>query len=55
LIGRTPFEYVEGEQFSTKEDLEKYWARTVSPIVLVLTVGRLNFVRFVVNGSAVTR
>lgn len=30
LVGRTPFEYVEGEQFSTKEDLEKYWARTVS-------------------------
>ncbi|KAF9645155.1 kinase-like protein [Thelephora ganbajun] len=29
LIGRTPFEYVEGEQFSTKEDLEKYWTRTV--------------------------
>ncbi|KAF9781712.1 hypothetical protein BJ322DRAFT_1010425 [Thelephora terrestris] len=29
LIGRTPFEHVEGEQFSTKEDLEKYWARTV--------------------------
>lgn len=29
LIGRTPFEYSEGEQFSTKEDLEKYWARTL--------------------------
>lgn len=29
LIGRTPFEHVEGEQFETKEDLEKYWGRTV--------------------------
>ena len=29
LVGRTPFEYTEGEQFSTKEDLERYWARTV--------------------------
>ncbi|CAL1712476.1 unnamed protein product [Somion occarium] len=29
LIGRTPFEYEEGEQFSSKEDLEKYWARTM--------------------------
>lgn len=30
LIGRTPFEHSDTEQFSTKEDLEKYWARTVS-------------------------
>ncbi|GBE83047.1 predicted protein [Sparassis crispa] len=30
LIGRTPFEYSEGEQFSTKEDLEEYWNRTLS-------------------------
>ncbi|EPQ51083.1 hypothetical protein GLOTRDRAFT_133405 [Gloeophyllum trabeum ATCC 11539] len=30
LVGRTPFEYTEGEQFSTKADLEKYWARTAS-------------------------
>ncbi|KAH9948872.1 hypothetical protein B0H21DRAFT_206131 [Amylocystis lapponica] len=29
LIGRTPFEHSEGEQFSTKEDLEKYWNRTL--------------------------
>ncbi|TFY71842.1 hypothetical protein EVG20_g1148 [Dentipellis fragilis] len=29
LVGRTPFEYEEGEQFTTKADLEKYWARTV--------------------------
>ncbi|TFY73392.1 hypothetical protein EWM64_g10620, partial [Hericium alpestre] len=29
LVGRTPFEHEEGEQFATKEDLEKYWARTV--------------------------
>lgn len=29
LVGRTPFEHSEGEQFSTKEDLEKYWSRTV--------------------------
>ena len=29
LIGRTPFEHSEGEQFSTKDDLEKYWERTL--------------------------
>ncbi|KAJ7784292.1 hypothetical protein B0H16DRAFT_1491934 [Mycena metata] len=29
LIGRTPFEHSDQEQFSTKEDLEKYWARTL--------------------------
>ncbi|EJC98855.1 kinase-like protein [Fomitiporia mediterranea MF3/22] len=29
LVGRTPFEYVEGEKFTTPEDLERYWARTV--------------------------
>ncbi|ETW81318.1 hypothetical protein HETIRDRAFT_451140 [Heterobasidion irregulare TC 32-1] len=29
LIGRTPFENAEGEQFTTKEDLEKYWGRTL--------------------------
>ncbi|TFK52188.1 hypothetical protein OE88DRAFT_1657290 [Heliocybe sulcata] len=29
LTGRTPFEYNEGEQFSTKADLERYWARTM--------------------------
>ncbi|KAF8887180.1 hypothetical protein BD779DRAFT_1528545 [Infundibulicybe gibba] len=29
LIGRTPFEYSDGEQFTTKEDLEKYWSRTL--------------------------
>ncbi|CCM06214.1 uncharacterized protein FIBRA_08459 [Fibroporia radiculosa] len=29
LIGRTPFEHSEGEQFTTKEDLEKYWNRTL--------------------------
>ncbi|KAF7364956.1 Protein kinase domain-containing protein [Mycena venus] len=29
LIGRTPFEHSDSEQFSTKEDLEKYWARTL--------------------------
>ncbi|THH04511.1 hypothetical protein EW145_g5470 [Phellinidium pouzarii] len=29
LIGRTPFEYVEGEKFTTPEDLERYWLRTV--------------------------
>ncbi|KZT67233.1 hypothetical protein DAEQUDRAFT_729268 [Daedalea quercina L-15889] len=29
LMGRTPFEYSEGEQFTTKEDLEKYWNRTL--------------------------
>ena len=55
LIGRTPFEYVEGEQFSTKEDLEKYWARTVSSVLPVPTIGKLNRVRFAVNGSEATR
>ncbi|KAH7914263.1 kinase-like protein [Hygrophoropsis aurantiaca] len=29
LVGRTPFEYEEGEQFASKADLEKYWARTM--------------------------
>ncbi|KIO18381.1 hypothetical protein M407DRAFT_83994, partial [Tulasnella calospora MUT 4182] len=28
LIGRTPFELVEGEAFETQEDLERYWKRT---------------------------
>jgi serine/threonine protein kinase len=30
LIGRTPFELSDAEQFTTKEELEKYWTRTVS-------------------------
>ncbi|KAF9525504.1 kinase-like domain-containing protein [Crepidotus variabilis] len=29
LVGRTPFEKSDGEQFSSKEDLEKYWERTL--------------------------
>ncbi|GJE88475.1 protein kinase domain-containing protein [Phanerochaete sordida] len=29
LIGRTPFEKVEGEVFSTKEQLQKYWSLTL--------------------------
>ncbi|KAG6853053.1 hypothetical protein C0991_007197 [Blastosporella zonata] len=29
LIGRTPFENADGEQFTTKDDLERYWARTL--------------------------
>lgn len=29
LVGRTPFEYEEGEVFDNKEDLERYWNRTV--------------------------
>ncbi|PFH46524.1 hypothetical protein AMATHDRAFT_199381 [Amanita thiersii Skay4041] len=29
LVGRTPFEYSDGEQFTSKEDLETYWARTL--------------------------
>ncbi|KAF8443125.1 hypothetical protein L210DRAFT_3159615 [Boletus edulis BED1] len=29
LVGRTPFEYEEGEVFEKKEDLEKYWNRTM--------------------------
>ncbi|KDQ20831.1 hypothetical protein BOTBODRAFT_101107 [Botryobasidium botryosum FD-172 SS1] len=32
LTGRTPFEKEEGEEFSTKEALEDYWARTVSGV-----------------------
>jgi serine/threonine protein kinase len=34
LVGRTPFEYEEGEQFASKADLEKYWSRTVSVLHL---------------------
>lgn len=37
LVGRTPFEETEGEQFNTNEDLEKYWARTVSVDVSFLS------------------
>ncbi|KAI6016226.1 kinase-like protein [Pisolithus marmoratus] len=29
LVGRTPFEYEEGEVFEKKEDLERYWDRTM--------------------------
>ncbi|KAK0464358.1 kinase-like domain-containing protein [Desarmillaria tabescens] len=29
LTGRTPFEECDQEQFTTKEDLEKYWSRTL--------------------------
>ena len=30
LVGRTPFELADGsETFSTKDDLERYWARTL--------------------------
>jgi hypothetical protein len=29
LVGRTPFENTEGEQFATKAALEDYWQRTV--------------------------
>ncbi|EDR13823.1 uncharacterized protein LACBIDRAFT_177307, partial [Laccaria bicolor S238N-H82] len=29
LVGRTPFEHHDGEQFNSKEDLEKYWSRTM--------------------------
>jgi serine/threonine protein kinase len=29
LVGRTPFEKYEGESFSSKEELEQYWTRTV--------------------------
>jgi serine/threonine protein kinase len=28
IVGRTPFEIDEGEEFSSKEDLERYWDRT---------------------------
>lgn len=30
LIGRTPFEQLEGEEFNTKEQLHRYWTLTVS-------------------------
>lgn len=30
LVGRTPFEYNEGEKLNKPEDLERYWTRTVS-------------------------
>ncbi|CAA7265469.1 unnamed protein product [Cyclocybe aegerita] len=29
LVGRTPFENSDGEQFNSNEELEKYWARTL--------------------------
>lgn len=29
LTGRTPFEDADGEQFTTKEELETYWSRTL--------------------------
>lgn len=29
LVGRTPFELTDGKQLETKDDLEKYWARTM--------------------------
>ncbi|KAI0629755.1 hypothetical protein C8Q77DRAFT_1064543 [Trametes polyzona] len=29
LVGRTPFEHSEGEACATKDDLERYWARTL--------------------------
>lgn len=35
LVGRTPFEYEEGEVFDKKEDLERYWNRTVRILALL--------------------
>ncbi|KAI0357501.1 hypothetical protein OH77DRAFT_1588381 [Trametes cingulata] len=29
LVGRTPFEHSDGETFASKDDLERYWARTL--------------------------
>ncbi|KAL4261794.1 non-specific serine/threonine protein kinase [Pleurotus pulmonarius] len=29
INGRTPFELYDGEQFATKDDLERYWSRTL--------------------------
>jgi serine/threonine-protein kinase GIN4 len=37
LVGRTPFEHTEGEQFATKAALEDYWARTVRFLHCVLS------------------
>ncbi|KAG8879250.1 hypothetical protein FRB97_001834 [Tulasnella sp. 331] len=34
LVGRTPFEEVEGEAFETQEDLEVYWKRTMRGVWL---------------------
>lgn len=56
LVGRTPFEYEEGEVFEKKEDLEKYWERTVSYMhgfPCCRFIHTLGFVfRCVVNGWA---
>lgn len=56
LVGRTPFEYEEGEVFEKKEDLEKYWERTVSHMHGLLYcrfICALGFIsRCVVNGWA---
>lgn len=39
LVGRTPFEYSEGEEFCTHEDMQRYWGRTVNaPLVLVMYI-----------------
>lgn len=35
LIGRTPFEYLENERLTTKEQLERYWGRSVSELNLI--------------------
>jgi serine/threonine-protein kinase GIN4 len=43
-MGRTPFEYAETEEFASKEDMERYWGRTVSyshsyPCVRLAVIG----------------
>jgi serine/threonine protein kinase len=37
LVGRTPFENTEGEQFATKAALEDYWQRTVRFLLCALS------------------
>lgn len=53
LVGRTPFEYEEGEVFEKKEDLEKYWDRTVSWSCVRAKCHTLMLQRCEVNGWAV--
>ncbi|PPQ85184.1 hypothetical protein CVT25_004191 [Psilocybe cyanescens] len=43
LVGRTPFEHSDGEQFNSSEDLEKYWARTVGVALRGKWIGTWHF------------
>lgn len=48
-MGRTPFEHSDGEQFTTKEDLEKYWSRTVGTIYHTPSYIHLHFAHLVAS------